>query len=144
KLGLPVTHLDQLWWNAGWVESHPGEFRDRVAELVRGDKWVIDGTSPATFDIRLPRADTVIWVDQPRLACLARAYWRFLKLRGTVREDMAEGCSEKFDMEFARFIWTYNREIAPLVEEGLRRYGDHVRFFRLRSDGEMNEFVERL
>jgi len=144
KLGLPVTHLDQLWWNPGWVETPLGEFRDRVTDIVREDRWVIDGTSPNTFDIRMPRADAIIWVDQPRITCLARAYWRFLKMRGAVRPDMAEGCPEKFDLEFAQYIWNFKRDIAPLVEEGISRYGDHARFFRLRSDGEMDEFVERL
>ena len=144
KLGLDVVHLDQLWWTPGWVERPLDEFRAAVTEAAMGEAWVIDGNFSNTFDIRMARADTIIWIDQPRLLCLWRAMKRALTHKGAVRADMAEGCPEKFDLEFAQYIWNFKRDVGPKTEEAVDKYGDHARFFRLRSDGEMNEFVERL
>ncbi|MEP2829982.1 AAA family ATPase [Parvibaculum sp.] len=55
RFGLPVTHLDRLWWQPGWVELGAGKFRPLVEEAVAKDKWVIDGNYSATWDIRMPR-----------------------------------------------------------------------------------------
>ncbi len=144
RLGLNVVHLDQLWWRPGWVEAPLDEFRAAVMDAAAGERWVMDGNFSKSFDIRAARADTIIWIDQPRLLCLWRAVKRVLTHRGAVRADMAEGCPVKIDMEFARYIWTYPSEVAPRMEKLIDAHGDHARFFRLRSDAEMNEFVERL
>ena len=48
---------------------------------------------------------------------------RIAKSYGKVRPEMAEGCPEKFDLEFFRYVWTYRRRQRPnLVEyfKGLR------------------------
>ena len=42
-LNLPVTHLDKLFWKPGWVESDEGEFRQKVANAVEGDAWIVLG-----------------------------------------------------------------------------------------------------
>ena len=93
---------------------------------------------------RLPYLDICLSRDLFRLLCLWRAWNRARMHKGTVRADMAEGCPEKFDREFARYIWRYPSDVAPRMEKLIDAHGDHARFFRLRSDGEMNEFVERL
>jgi hypothetical protein len=32
---------------------------------------------------------------------------------GKVRPEMAEGCPERFDFEFFRYVWTYRRQQRP-------------------------------
>ena len=144
RLGLEVVHLDRLWWRPGWVEAPLDEFRAAVMDAAAGERWVMDGNFSNSFDIRAARADTVIWIDQPRLLCLWRVVKRVLTHKGAVRADMAEGCPEKIDLEFARYIWRYPSDVAPRMEKLIDAHADHARFFRLRSDGEMREFVERL
>ncbi len=42
---------------------------------------------------------------------------------GSVRPEMAEGCPEKFDLEFFRYVWTFRRQQRPKLLayfEGLR------------------------
>ena len=43
RLGIPVVHLDTFHWNPGWIESEVGRFRQKVAEAVASDAWVMDG-----------------------------------------------------------------------------------------------------
>ncbi|MBX3490482.1 topology modulation protein [Parvibaculum sp.] len=141
KLGLPVVHLDVLFWKPGWVESSYDEFRPKVAAAVAEDRWIVDGNFSRTFDLRLPRADTVVWVDQPRRVCLWRAFRRTLTLFGETRADLAPGCPEKFDPAFYLFIWNFKRTHDAMIEEALARDASHAKQFRLRSDTEIAAFL---
>ncbi|MDR3498358.1 MAG: topology modulation protein [Parvibaculum sp.] len=141
KLGISVTHLDALWWKPGWVESAIEEFRPRVAAVVAGESWIVDGNFSRTFDIRMPRADTIVWVDQPRLVCLWRAFWRAATQFGRVRADLAPGCPEKFDPEFFRYIWNFRKENEAEIEAALATFGRQARLVRLRSDAEIAAFL---
>lgn len=61
KEGLPLVHLDKLFWQEGWVETPAEEFDRRLAEAVEMDAWVIDGNYTRTISMRLKRADTVVF-----------------------------------------------------------------------------------
>ena len=63
KLNLPLTNLDQLYWKPGWERTSKTEWREKVEQLVKGDKWIIDGNYQSTFDIRFPACDTIIFLD---------------------------------------------------------------------------------
>lgn len=141
KLALPVVHLDVLFWKPGWVESTYDEFRPKVAAAVAEDRWIVDGNFSRTFDIRLPRADTIVWVDQPRRVCLWRAFRRTMTQFGETRADLAPGCPEKIDPAFYRFIWNFKKTHDAMIEEGLARDAAHAQIFRLRSDKEIAAFL---
>jgi len=142
KLGAPVIHLDVLFWKAGWVERDKAEFRIRVAEALQAPAWIADGDFSSSWDLRMPLADTIIWIDQPRLVCLARAIWRAISYRDGGRPDMAEGCREKVDFDFYRYIWSYNARVRPRLEAALAVHAPHARQIRLRSDREMAAFLD--
>ena len=142
KLSLPVIHLDVIFWKPGWVEAPDDEFRAGVARALQGPAWVCDGNSPATADIRMPFADTIVWIRQPRLLCLIRAISRVVTYRGRhTRPDMAQGCDEKFDPQFYRYIWTYDEKVAPRIDAALKAHGRHARLVRLRNDREIADFL---
>ena len=141
KLGLPVIHLDVLFWKPGWVESDDDDFRVRVAEALQAPAWITDGNFGGTWDLRMPLADTIAWIDQPRLLCLWRAIRRVFTYRREIRPDMAEGCRESIDFQFYAFIWTYNTKVRPRLEAALAQHGAHARIVRLRSDREIAEFL---
>ncbi|HUD51995.1 topology modulation protein [Parvibaculum sp.] len=141
KLDLPVIHLDQHWWKPGWVASDREDFRRRVAALVTGDRWIIDGNYSNTVDLRMPRADTIVWVDQPRRICLWRALRRAVTQWGKVRPDLVPGCPEKFDLEFARYIWNFKKKNNPVIHANIATHGAHARLARLRSDREIATFL---
>lgn len=145
RLRLPVIHLDVLFWKPGWVESERDDFRVRVAEALAGDAWICDGNFSGSWDLRMPRADTIVWLAPPRLVCLWRAVTRrFRYSKRRRRPDMAQGCDETIDLAFYRFIWTYDSDVAPKLQAALDTYGRHARLVRLASDRDVSGFLESL
>ncbi|HRD75408.1 MAG TPA: AAA family ATPase [Hyphomicrobiaceae bacterium] len=147
KLTLPVIHLDKEFWLPGWVEPEKPVWRVKVAELVQRDAWVMDGNYSATLDIRLPRADAIIWLDLSRRVCLSSAIWRTLASFGRTRPDMAPGCPERIDIPFfTDWIWNYPTRSRPgtlaLIERE-RSLGER-RTIVLGSRAEVRRFVAGL
>jgi adenylate kinase family enzyme len=143
RTGLPAIHLDRHYWRPGWVETERDEWR-RVQErlLDRDGGWIVDGNYSATIDVRFERADTVIVLAPPRLRCIARALRRTLRNHG--RAVQAEGCPERVDVAFLRWIWNYQRRSRPRIDDALRRHRDHLDVFELRSAREARAFLDRV
>ena len=109
KLRLPVVHLDQLFWTPGWVSISKDEF-DRLHEAALAEeKWIMDGNFDRTIPVRLQRCDTVIYLDFSRFACLMGVLKRVLSTYGKVRPDMGEGCPERIDLDFLKWVWNFNK-----------------------------------
>jgi adenylate kinase family enzyme len=102
--GLPLIHLDREFWRPGWVETPAAEWQARNAELVAGERWVIDGNYGSSLPGRVERATLIVWLDLPTRVCLAGAVRRALAYRGAVRPDIREGCPERLDGEFLKFL----------------------------------------
>lgn len=114
-------------WLPGWQVRDRDEQRQIVADLVRRDRWVMDGTTVSTFDLRLPRADLLIWVRVPRRVALGGVARRVLANYGKVRIDMAEGCPEQLpDREFLSYIWTFETRVAARIVSAIDRFGPSV------------------
>lgn len=109
KLDLPVVHLDRLFWRPGWVQVSQEEF-DKLhqAELAK-DKWIMDGNFNRTIPERIQRCDTVIYLDFSRFACLLGVLKRVITTYGKTRPDMGEGCPERIDWEFLKWVWNFNK-----------------------------------
>jgi adenylate kinase family enzyme len=123
--GLPFVSLDALYWKPGWVASDNTEFGKRVAEVTRLPRWIMDGnfTRHGAGEARRELSDTVIWFDLPRSQCVVGIVRRIGGSLGRVRPEMAEGCPERIDLEFFRYVWTYRRQQRPKLLayfEGLR------------------------
>ena len=109
KLNLPVVHLDKLFWKPGWVESSKDEIDAIIRQEIDKPRWIMDGNYNRTLQMRTARCDTVIYLDFSRLACLLGVAKRILTTYGTVRPDMGEGCPERFDLEFLKWVWNFNK-----------------------------------
>ena len=137
KLGLPVIHLDVLYWRPGWKESDKASFRLRVAEAIAADDWIVDGSfSGLAMDLTLARAERFVVIERARWLCLLRVLWRSAFQRNSWRTDLPEGCPEQFDWNLLKQVWRYNTERRPRIEAELEQYGGHVPVVRLRSDRE--------
>src|SRR5262245_28982958 len=88
RLELPVVHLDAIYWSPGWVHAEVARFRARVAEESARERWVMDGNYSAHLDLRLPRAEAIIWLDLPRYIYFPRSVWRSIRHYGRQREDI--------------------------------------------------------
>ncbi len=75
------------------------------AFLDNNESWVIDGNYSKVEDVRrLTEADSIILLELNRFVCLHRILKRWWMYRGQTRPDMAEGCLEKVDWEFVRWV----------------------------------------
>ncbi len=109
-IGLPLIHLDRHYWQPGWVAQSKEVWEITVNNLIASPQWIIDGNYGGTLSVRAQRADTVIHLDFPTWLCLWRVLARTLRGHGQVRGDeFVEGCPERFDLSFIRFVWRYRR-----------------------------------
>ncbi len=116
-LDLPIVHMDQHYFSPGWVEPDHDAWREKVAVMCAEDRWVMDGNYSKTHDIRLPRADLIVFLDFPTWRC----FWRVLKRTtlgwGRVRQDIAPGCPERFDPQFLGYVLNFRRQRAPRIRK---------------------------
>jgi adenylate kinase family enzyme len=147
RTGLPVVHLDRLFWRAGWVPAPEEEARRGLAGAVERDRWILEGNflpeDHAEADPRFRRADTVVFLDVPRVRCAWRVLSRLVRDRKRSRPDLPEACSEGFDLELLRWIWRYPAVDRPRVFELLERLdSERVTRYHLRSDADIRRFLE--
>lgn len=109
KLAIPVVHLDKLFWKPGWVECSDAEFDEALAKELEKPQWIMDGNFNRTMPQRMERCDTIIYLDFSRFACLRGVLKRVVTTYGKARPDMGEGCPERFDLEFLKWVWNFNK-----------------------------------
>ncbi|CAG7648364.1 AAA family ATPase [Paenibacillus allorhizosphaerae] len=145
--GLPLFHLDALYWKPNWVETPKEEWDALLHALVSEPQWIIDGNYGRTLDIRLQTADTIIWLQKPNWLCAWRAVKRQISHFGKVRSDMGEGCVERFRWEFLRFlvfIWRFPKQSGRRLGERISKLmalSPEKKVIILRSDSEAESFL---
>lgn len=141
---LPLIHLDQEYWNPGWVETEPDLWRKRVTQLAAQEAWIIDGNYGGTFDIRLACADWVIFLDRSRWVCLRRCINRIIRSYGRTRPDLAPGCPERFDYEFLKYVYNFPVKKRPELLAKLEGVAGVKKVLLLRSDRQVEGFLRTL
>lgn len=150
KLDVPHVELDAIYHQPGWTELPRDEFRVRVTAATEADGWVIDGNYSDVRDLVLAGADAVVWLDLPRWLVMRRVITRTLH-RAITRQVLWNGNREPLtnlyrwapEKNIIRWAWTRHPTYA-------KKYGDvmqdpanaHVRFIRLRSQREIDSFLE--
>lgn len=119
KTGIPLYHLDMMYWNADKTTVEKSVFLERLSVALEKDDWIIDGNYGSTMELRMAACDTVIFLDYPLDVCLDGIRER----RGKPRSDMPWIETEE-DSEFIEFIKNYNEEQKPKVLDLLEKYSD--------------------
>jgi len=138
-----VTHLDQLWWTGQWENVSREEFDARLEAALEAEKWIIDGNYSRTMPIRLRYCDAIIYLDYSRWQCLAGMAQRILTNRGKSRPDMGGNCPEKFDPEFIKFIWNFNKNNRNLNYTWIAQ-ARHARTVILKNRKEAKAFLDSI
>jgi adenylate kinase family enzyme len=142
---LPVLHLDTLQFLPGWVERTREEKRADLARFLDENEggWVIDGSYLKILpERRFSEADRILFLDLPRLACLARVVRRYRTYRGKTRDSIAPGCPEKLDAEFLLWVLFRGRtgKKRRQFRDILAAYPEKVRL--LRSQRDIDRYLE--
>jgi len=143
-LNLEVIHLDSLYWNPGWVSTPEDKWLEIVKNIIKKDRWVIDGNYSGTIDMRLNEADTAVYLDFPTISCLWQAIKRWLLHMGHTRPDVGEGCKEKIDLEFMMWIWNFNKTHREMMLEKLckRKHEKHI--YILKNHKEISDLLNKV
>lgn len=142
KLNLPVVHLDSIFWSPGnWEHLERDDFDKSLLLELEKSQWIIEGNYDRTIKMRLNYCDTVIWLDYSGLVCMARWIKRIIANWGKVRPDMASGCLEKFEWEFAKTIWNFSKDNRRKYEMLLAEQRDKE-IYRFKNPQQLAKFLD--
>ena len=119
KTGLPLICLDNLWWRADGTHISRAEFDQALSELLRGEKWIMDGDYSRTYEVRIRASDTVIFLDYPEDVCMAGIVARV----GQARPDMP-WIETTLDPELVAQVQNYARDNRPVLLSLLQKYAE--------------------
>ncbi len=153
RLQIEVTHLDRLWWQDGHyvitgrktVQMHtlpPDEFRQVQEQIIARERWVIDGGADC-LDLRLARADTVVFLDLPLRVCA----WRVVTRQGNHRADYPPNVGEswRWTLRLVRWVlWTYPRHRRAWIEQMIATYASEALVVRVRRPEPVEVLVDRV
>lgn len=132
------------YWKPNWVETPKDEWSDRVKKLIAKETWVMDGNYTSTLKIRAEAADTIIFLDMTRRLSYFRVITRYLRNRGQTRPDVTEGCPEKIDTDFLKWIWDYPRARKPVILKYLENIRVNKNVYILHNQVDIDGFLHTL
>ena len=135
----PLLYLDTIQFKANWTVRDLDEGCLMVEKFLKNDSWVIEGNYKKFFqEKRLQDADKIIFMNFPRRICFPQAFKRYLHYKNKTRESMADGCNEKFDLEFIKWLLFEGRKksIKNHYNEICKCYKDKITIFRNNKDVE--------
>jgi adenylate kinase family enzyme len=130
RLGLPVIHLDALYYNEAWNPRPYGEFCAVQREIVSDPEWMIDGNYVSSMPIRLTAADGVIIMDVPTVVALWGVFRRWWKYRSG---QHSEGAFVRITAAFLRYVARFRKSMRPRVVAVVREHAGHAEVRVLRS-----------
>jgi adenylate kinase family enzyme len=141
--GLPVVHLDRIYWLPGWQKAPQEASRAALLQAAAETRWIIEGAYPDALDVCLARAQKVFVFRCHRVGCLWRVMVRVSANLGRSQPDMPEGSPERFNWDFMREIWQksglWHAEIMATISRA--RAEDRLTVFR--SPREADQYLTR-
>ena len=143
KTGLPLIHIDQIYWQDAWDVTPEAEFDRRVQAETQNPRWIIEGNNLRSLPRRLVRADTVFWFEFPPPLCVLNIFRREWAYRGRVRPDMPDQCVSRCDMKFLQMVWDFNRrnhrKIAAMLSNA-----ENIRVIRFTNYRQVERYLRTL
>jgi adenylate kinase family enzyme len=110
--GLPLVHMDTIWWNPGWVEVGEEEAAKQLGEITTQDSWIVEGYVPKLARaLVFERADLIIYLDYPRWVAACRYLQRWWRHKNNPRPELP-GSPETFSFLFLKRIWKKQEAIS--------------------------------
>lgn len=117
KNGLPLIHLDNVWWKADRTHVSRAEFDRRLREILQGEAWIIDGDYSRTYEPRFAACDTIIFLDYGEEVCMRGIAERV----GKNRPDMP-WVETELDPELVELVQNYRAKNRPEVYRLIAQY----------------------
>lgn len=139
KTGLELIYLDMLWHKEDRTTVSRDEFDEKLTEILKKDKWIIDGNYQRTLEKRFQCCDTVFLFDLPTELCIDGAKSRI----GKKREDMP-WVENELDEDFRQWIEDFPKNQLQRIYELCEKYGEDKNIVIFRSREEADEYIENL
>lgn len=120
KHGHKPIYLDRYFWKENWIQRSTEEFYSLIDSEIKTDKWVLEGALLKVVRRYSDNADLIIWLQPSRYVAIYRVLKRAILNYGKVREEFAEGCHEKIDLGFLKWIWNYQKNKDSEIETILK------------------------
>ena len=144
-LGIEPTHMDALHWLPGRKESSDEHKRNLLSPVLKKDRWIIEGSYRRILrKERISGADTIIFLDYNRFLCLWHVIKRRIIYAGKTRPDMGEGCTERLDAEFIKWVVADGRKKRKRVLDELTQLRRQKDVYIFRSMRKTEKFVKEI
>ncbi len=140
--GNPVFHLDRIWWREDRTHVTREEFDRALAEILSGERWILDGDYPRTWEARIRRCDTAVFLDYDEETCLLGVAER----ADAPRHDIPWNADGP-DPELLETVRNYRRDRRPALLDLLSGYPEkQVLVFRDREEADnwLKEYTRTL
>lgn len=138
RTGLPLYYLDQIWHCSDGSHLSEKEFDDRLDELLKQERWIIDGNYSRTLVRRLAACDTVFLLDYPTDLCLLGAASRI----GRKREDLP-WIEQEFDAEFKQHIINFPQKRLPQIYQLLQSIREEKAVIIFKTREEADNYLKK-
>ena len=133
-LNINLVTLDAIVWQPGWLVTPTLERANKIAEIIKPEKWLIEGVSK---DI-LNAADTIIFLDLTRKI----SYWRILKRNYKYlfksRPSLPKNCPEILIIpKLIKIIWHFPTKVRPTIIRHIEENKNIKNIFHIRSKPEL-------
>lgn len=137
QFSLPLVHLDFLFWIDDEETVSEEVFDEQLQVELEKEKWILDGNYIRTLERRMAYADTVVWLEFPRLLCCYRAFKRYFSFKGKMNP---QGNPDRFDWDFLTFIWKFNANNRQQLLQAKKDFQTKGTFYHLRNNREVDQF----
>ena len=148
-LDIPVLHLDKIWHTTNYDETAKKWFiKEQTKFMDNNTSWVIDGNYNGTLDLRIERANLIIWFHIPRRITMIRVLKRSIKrkFQKVAADDMSAEFKEKLNREyvdFLRFVWDFEKNNVPTMEEKLRQISPDCELIVVKNKGDVLHLLDK-
>lgn len=142
--GIPLTHLDQLYWKPNWVASDHDEFDEKIQKIITTDSWILDGNYTRSAHTRIEKSDTVFFFDFPVWKSLFRVVKRSIFGYGKVQKGAAEECNENYDLKFYLYVLRFKQHSRPLIVKAIEACTDQLDVVVFKNNKESDAWLNNL
>lgn len=135
-LKIPITYYDEFVWEENWKEVNEKIVEKKLEEVIKREKWIIEGFISPAAQSKLKNADLILYLDYSRFRATLGGLKRWWQYRGKIRPEMAPGCVERFDLKY--LLVMLKRAEREEIENEVKNFESKI--IRLKSPKETGNF----
>ncbi len=144
KLWIPAHHLDKELLREHRTRVDAEKESAIVQKIIDQPTRIVEWNYLVSFEQRILAADTLIYLDIPRMRCIRNVIIRMLKYRffKVDRPDIGVNKEKWLDFGFYKWIRQFPRVRGNKIFAILNKH--HKQIIRIRSHNEANRFVNSI